>query len=275
MAGKLGIIAGSGPLPRQAAAACRADGRPYFILGLEGETEVETLHEGPNAVVRLGAVGTALDLLRRNDVEDVVMVGRVRRPPLSALRPDWKGTQLLARIGLRAAGDDGLLRAIVRELEREGFRVVGIDQILCSLLVPEGPLGRHRPDADDAVDIACGREVASTLGRLDVGQGVVVQRGTVIAVEAVEGTDAMLARAGALRLDRRGGVLVKMKKPQQERRVDLPTIGVATVEGAAAAGLAGIAIEAGGTLVVDRPAVVAAADAAGLFVVGVAPVASG
>ena len=226
-------------------------------------------------VVRLGAVGTALDLLRRNDVEDVVMVGRVRRPPLSALRPDWKGTQLLARIGLRAAGDDGLLRAIVRELEREGFRVVGIDQILCSLLVPEGPLGRHRPDADDAVDIACGREVASTLGRLDVGQGVVVQRGTVIAVEAVEGTDAMLARAGALRLDRRGGVLVKMKKPQQERRVDLPTIGVATVEGAAAAGLAGIAIEAGGTLVVDRPAVVAAADAAGLFVVGVAPVASG
>ncbi len=270
MAGKLGIIAGRGPLPRQAAAACRADGRPYFILGLEGETEAETLGEGPHAVVRMGAAGTALELLRRNDVEDVVMVGHIRRPPLSSLRPDWKGTRLLARIGVRAAGDDGLLRAVVGELEREGFRVIGIDQILGSLLVPIGVLGRHRPDADDEIDIARGREVAIALGRLDVGQGVIVQRGTILAIEAVEGTDAMLERAGALRLERQGGVLVKMKKPQQERRVDLPTIGEATVTLAAAAGLAGIAIEAGGALVVDRPAVIAAADTAGLFVVGIA-----
>lgn len=275
MAGKLGIIAGSGPLPRQAAAACRADGRPYFILGLEGETEPETLREGPNAVVRMGAVGTTLELLRRNGVKDVVMVGRVRRPPLSSLRPDWKGAQLLARIGIRAAGDDGLLRAVVAELEREGFHVVGIDQILASLLVPEGALGRHRPDAHDEADIARGREVASALGRLDVGQGVIVQKGVVLALEAVEGTDAMLERAAALRLEQRGGVLVKMKKPQQERRVDLPTIGEATVARAAAARLAGIAVEAGGTLVVDRPAVIAAADAAGLFVVGIPPVAPG
>ena len=117
--------------------------------------------------------------------------------------------------------------------------------------------------------------MASALGRLDVGQGVIVQKGVVLALEAVEGTDAMLERAAALRLEQRGGVLVKMKKPQQERRVDLPTIGEATVVRAAAARLAGIAVEAGGTLVVDRPAVIAAADAAGLFVVGIPPVAPG
>ncbi|BBK32030.1 hypothetical protein EDC65_0831 [Stella humosa] len=271
MAGKLGIIAGSGPLPRQAAAACRDDGRPYFILGLDGETEAETLACGPSAMVRMGAIGTALDLLRRNGVEEVVMVGRVRRPGLAALRPDWTGTRLLARIGIRAAGDDGLLSAIVAELEREGFRVVGIDQILASLLIATGPLGRHRPDDVADTDIARGREVATALGRLDVGQGVVVQAGTILAIEAVEGTDAMLDRAAALRLPGPGGVLVKMKKPQQERRVDLPTIGEATVARAAAAGLSGIAVEAGGALVVDRAAVVAAADAAGLFLVGIPP----
>ncbi|BBK42873.1 hypothetical protein STVA_28930 [Allostella vacuolata] len=271
MAGKLGIIAGRGPLPRQAAAACRAGERPYFILGLEGETEPETLNEGPSAIVRMGAVGTALSILRSNGVEEVVMVGRVQRPALSALRPDWTGTRLLARIGIRAAGDDGLLSAVVAELEREGFRVVGIEQILESLLIAEGPVGRHRPDATAAADIERGREVATILGRLDVGQGVVVQKGTVLAVEAVEGTDAMIARAGAIRLEPQGGVLVKMRKPQQERRVDLPTIGTATIDRAAAAGLAGIAVEAGGALVVDRQAVADAADAAGLFVVGIPP----
>jgi DUF1009 family protein len=271
MAAKLGIIAGGGPLPRHAAAACRTDGRPYFILGLEGETEAETLAAGPNAVVRMGAVGSALDILRRQAVEEVVMVGRVRRPPLSALMPDWKGTRLLARIGIRAAGDDGLLSAVVGELEREGFRVVGIDQILASLLIPEGPIGRHRPDAAAEADIARGRTVATAIGDLDVGQAAVVQAGTVLAVEAAEGTDAMLERAAGLRLERLGGVLVKMKKPRQERRVDLPTIGEGTVARAAAAGLAGIAVEAGGALVVDRAAVAAAADAAGLFVVGIPP----
>ncbi|WP_374445621.1 LpxI family protein, partial [Stella sp.] len=220
MAGKLGIIAGGGPLPRHAAAACRTAGRPYFILGLEGAADAETLAAGPSAIVRLGAVGTALSLLRRNGVEEVVMVGRVRRPPLSALRPDWKGAQFLARVGVRAAGDDGLLSAVVDQLEREGFRVVGIDRILETLLIPEGPIGRHRPDAAAADDIRRGAVVATAIGGLDVGQAVVVQAGTVIAVEAVEGTDAMLERAAALRLERQGGVLVKMKKPQQERRVD-------------------------------------------------------
>ena len=274
MAGRLGIIAGGGPLPRHAAAACRSDGRSCFILGLEGAVDAETLTAAPSATVRLGAAGRAIDILRGEGVEEIVMVGRVRRPSMAALRPDWRGTQLLARIGLRAAGDDGLLSAVVGELEREGFRVVGIEQILRSLLIDEGAVGQHRPDASAEQDIARGREVATAIGRLDIGQAVVVQAGTVLAVEAIEGTDAMLERAARFRLQAKGGVLVKMRKPQQERRVDLPTVGESTVASAAAAGLAGIAVEAGGALVVDRAAVAAAADAAGLFVVGIPPLAA-
>lgn len=271
MPDKLGILAGGGALPGHAIAACRAEGRPFFVLGFEGETDAETLRDAPHAVVRLGAAGTALDLLRAQHVVEIVMAGRIRRPSWSSLRPDWRGVQLLTRIGARAAGDDGLLGAVVFELEREGFRVVGIDQVLTSLLAPAGVLGRHAPDATAEGDIAAGIRVAHALGRLDVGQGVVVQGGVILAVEAIEGTDAMIDRAAGLRLEPKGGVLVKMKKPQQERRVDLPTIGPTTVDKAAAAGLTGIAVEAGGALVIDRAAMVARADAAGLFVVGVQP----
>lgn len=269
MPAKLGILAGGGVLPARAIAACREEGRPFFVLGFEGETDPETLEGAPHAVVRLGAAGTALDLLRQQHVVEIVMAGRIKRPSFSALRPDWRGVQLLARVGARAAGDDGLLGAVVGELEREGFRVVGIDQVLTSLLAPAGVFGRHSPTAVDERDIATGMRVAQALGRLDVGQGVVVQNGVVLAVEAAEGTDAMIDRAAGLRLESHGGVLVKMKKPQQERRVDLPTIGTTTIDRAAAAGLAGIAVEAGGALVVDRATVVAHADAAGLFLVGV------
>jgi len=193
----------------------------------------------------------------------------VRRPSLASLMPDWRAAKFFARIGLRALGDDGLLSAIIKELELEGFRVVGIESILGGLLAPKGPLGRIEPDEQARADIARGLEVARALGALDIGQAAVVQQGIVLGVEAADGTDALIARAGSLRREGPGGVLVKIAKPGQERRVDLPTIGVRTVEAAANAGLRGIAVEAGAALVVDRAAVAAAADGAALFVLGV------
>jgi DUF1009 family protein len=193
----------------------------------------------------------------------------VRRPPIAELAPDLKGAAFLARIAGRALGDDGLLSAVVAEIEREGFRVVGADAIISDLLAPRGVLGRHQPDADAKGDIARGMDAARALGAADIGQAVVVQQGIVLGVEAAEGTDALIARCAALRLNGPGGVLVKTKKPQQERRADLPTIGVTTVLNAKAAGLRGIAVEAGHTLVIGLKDVIAAADAAGLFVVGV------
>jgi DUF1009 family protein len=269
MAPKLGILAGSGELPLRLIDACRAADRPVFVLALEGAANPEDFAGVPHASVRLGAGAEALRLLREHAVEELVMAGPVRRPTLTSLRPDWRAAKMLARIGLRALGDDGLLSAIIKEFELEGFRVVGAHDVLKSLLAPEGPIGAIVPDAQARTDIERGLEIASALGAVDVGQAVVVQQGIVLGLEAVEGTDALIERAGRLQGEGPGGVLVKVAKPGQERRADLPTVGSATVHACARAGLRGIAIEAGMALVMDRPTVAAAADGAGLFVVGV------
>ena len=266
---RLGIVAGSGALPGQLVAACRAGGRPFFVLALEGQAEAAPLADLPHAWIRLGAAGRGIELLREAGVEEIVLAGAVRRPSLAALRPDRRTARFLAKIGRAAFGDDGLLSAVVKTLEDEGFRVVASSDILHGLLAVEGVYGAVAPDADAWTDIERGVAVARALGALDIGQAAVVQQGVVLGVEAIEGTDALLQRAGTLKREGAGGVLVKVKKPGQETRVDLPVIGARTVENAAAAGLRGIAVEAGAALVVDRAAVVAAADRTGLFVVGI------
>jgi len=270
MSAKLGIIAGGGALPAQLAAAAKAEGREFFVLAITGHAIAETLAGVPQAWVRLGEAGRGIEILHQQGVRDLVMAGPVRRPSLRDLRPDWRTARFFARLGLRALGDDGLLKAVIVELESEGFRVLGLHDILNDILADAGVWGRVEPDAGADADIVRGLMVARGLGALDVGQSVVVQQGIVLGVEAVEGTDALLRRAGELRRAGAGGVLVKIAKPGQERRVDLPTIGVETVKNAVSAGLAGIAVEAGSAVVVDRPAVIAAADAAGLFVCGIA-----
>ncbi len=265
----LGILAGGGPLPGQVARAALAAGRDVFIVGLEGFAEPAVLAPYPHGFARMGAAGAILGLLRRHGCADLVLVGPVRRPGLMDLRPDGEGARILARIGRAAfAGDDGLLAAVVRVLGEEGFRVLGAHEVLTEAIGPRGLLGAAAPDALAMSDINRGVEVARALGALDVGQGCVVQQGIVLAVEAYEGTDAMLARAAGLARPGPGGVLVKLVKPGQDRRADLPTIGPGTAAAAACAGLRGIAFEAGGTLITDRAATVAAADGAGLFLLG-------
>ena len=199
------------------------------------------------------------------------MVGPVRRPSLFSLMPDRRTAKFFARVGVRALGDDGLLRAVVAELESEGFRVVGVESVLGGMLAPEGVWGRNAPDERARDDIAIGLKAARALGALDIGQAVVVQQGAVLAVEGAEGTDALIRRIDGLRREGAGPVLVKSSKPGQEMRVDLPTIGVTTVAAAAALGFAGIAVEAGATLVADRAQAIVAADAAGMFLIGIAP----
>jgi len=267
--GPLGIIAGSGGLPRRVIESCRAAGREVFVLALEGAADHATVESVPHAWCRIGAAATALDLLRANAVGDLVLAGGVHRPSLAALRPDWKATKILARIGYRALGDDGLLTAVIKELEHEGFRVIGADQLLDKATLPEGPLGQVRPDADAAADIAHGVPIARAIGTLDIGQAVVVQQGFVLGVEAIEGTDGLLRRCASLRRDGPGGVLVKVEKPGQEKRADRPVIGPQTVILAAESGLRGIAAEAEATLVLEREEVVRLADSTGLFVVGI------
>ncbi len=268
----LGILAGGGPIPGQVAAAARAAGRDVFIVGLEGFAQAAVIAPYKHEVIRIGAVSRILAALRAHGCQDLVMIGAVRRPSIFDLRPDAEGARLLARAGRMAiAGDDGLLAAVVRVLGENGFRVIGAHEILREALGPRGVLTRASPDAQAMADIERGVAVVRALGTVDVGQCCVVQQGFVLAVEAVEGTDAMLSRCGDLARSGPGGVLVKLVKPNQERRADLPTIGPITIQGAIAAGLRGVAFEAEGTILADKDACIAAADAAGLFLLGLDP----
>ena len=269
MAAPLGIIAGGGPLPGQVAEAALTAGRNVFITALEGFAEPSVVAPYEHEFFRLGAVGAIRAALRARKCQDIVMIGPVKRPSLLALRPDAEGAKLVAKIGRAAfAGDDGLLAAIIRTLGDDGFRVLGAHDILADVLGPVGLLTQTAPDAAAMADVQRGLAVLAMLGAADIGQACVVQQGIVLAVEAVEGTDAMLGRVAALARPGPGGVLIKCAKPGQDRRADLPTLGVATISNAAAAGLRGIAFEAGGTILADRVAMVAAADGAGLFLTG-------
>ncbi len=268
----LGIIAGGGDLPLRLAQGAQAAGRPVFILGIEGWAEPGSFGAWPHGFARLGAGRSMLDQLQAHGCRQLVIAGRAKRPSLTAIRPDAVTARALAKIGTAYfSGDDGLMKAIIRFLAEEGFEVLPVQDVLHDILPGPGPLGAALPDAMARADIARGIAVVRALGAVDVGQGCVVQQGMVLAVEAIEGTDAMLARAATLRRDGPGGVLVKLTKPGQDRRVDLPTIGPLTVAGAAAAGLRGIAVEAHGTLVVDRERMVQAADQAGIFVTAIRP----
>ena len=271
---KLGIIAGGGELPLALAEHCAATGQDYFVARV-GPFADAALAAHPGAEHDAGAMGARIAALSHAGCDAIVFIGRVPRMDLSLLRLDEGGAALMAEIRASALkGDDVLLRALVGAHSKAGFNIVGAEQVMAGLAATPGPWGAIAPSARDFADIKQAAEVAAAIGAYDVGQGVVACAGLVLAVEAQEGTDAMLARVGELPAAVRGlpqnrrGVLVKRPKPMQERRIDLPVIGVKTIEASAAAGLAGVAVEAGGVLAVRRAGLVAAADAAGLFVYG-------
>ncbi|MCA3733793.1 MAG: UDP-2,3-diacylglucosamine diphosphatase LpxI [Phenylobacterium sp.] len=274
--GRLGLIAGGGDLPLQIARHCVETGRPLFVVRLRGFAD-PSMDAFPGEVVGLAEVGRCIRVLKAAGCEAVCLAGNVARPDFAALKPDLRGMAMLPRLVLEARrGDDALLRAVLDEFRKEGFAIEGAHEVRSDLVLGAGVLGRHAPDAAHQADIRRALEIARRIGELDIGQGAVVCDGLVLAVEAQEGTDAMLRRvaeevAPALRGEagRRRGVLAKAPKPIQETRVDLPTIGPATVRGAARAGLAGLVGEAGRTLVLDREDLVALADELGLFVLGV------
>lgn len=270
----LGIIAGGGALPCAIAQSAQGGGRSVFVVGLRGAAGPE-IEEFPHEWISLGEAGKLFRVLRREECGDVVFAGRVARPRFEELRTDAKGVFLLPRIVSAArAGDDALLRTIADILAGEGFRPVGVAEAAPGLLAAEGVLGRVKPRAEHKDDIALGVKVVRRLGALDIGQSAIVCAGLVLAVEAAEGTDAMIRRVGELApairgsLEERRGVLVKALKPTQDGKTDLPVIGPDTIASAARVGLAGIAVEAGRSLVLDRHAVIGAADAAALFLLG-------
>lgn len=267
---KLGILAGRGELPARIIKSCQETGRDFFIIAFEAQTDSGLIPEGAeHAWVRLGAAGTAIKHLRQAGVKELVMAGAIKRPGLKDLRPDLWATKFFATSGAASLGDDGLLKALIRALEGEGFSIVGIDDLLPDIIAPVGVYGKVSPDGEAQTNIALARNAALTIGTEDIGQGAVAAQGRVLIREDAEGTDAMLGHIETLSGRERGGVLVKVCKPGQETRADLPTIGVHTVKAAAMAKLDGIAVEAGRALVVDMDGVIAEADRYGLFVVGI------
>jgi UDP-2,3-diacylglucosamine hydrolase len=270
MAGMLGIIAGGGDAPKRLIAACLRMKKPFHVMALEGQSDPDIgADDVPVTWLPLGAAAAALDLGRSKNITEVVMLGRVRRPSMTELKPDWLMVQKLAKIGMNALGDDGLLKAVAKEFEAEGFKVLAPQDVFSDLLLPVGQLGKHAPSEAAVADIKRGVEIARALGVLDVGQSVVVQQGIILGVEAVEGTDALIRRAGMLKREGINPVLVKLKKPQQDVRFDLPALGIETVREIMAAGFSGIAAEAGGAILLDREEVIKFADAAGLFILGI------
>ncbi len=277
-ASRLAVVAGGGNLPRRVAEQARRTNRQPLLVGLKGFVDPGLVEEFDGVELSVGQLGKLMQLMRKEGCEEMVFAGSLKRPDFNSLNLDLKGIQSLPKI-LAAAkkGDDALLRAVMDVFSDAGFRVIGADDVLDDLRVAAGAIGAISPSADHWADIRRAAEVARISGSLEIGQGAIACDGLILAVEAQEGTDRMLARIPDLPLEIRGtpearrGVLVKRPKPQQERRIDLPTIGIRTVEGAALAGLAGIAVEAGAALIVDRDAVASAADDAGIFVYGFTP----
>lgn len=274
--GRLAIIAGSGFLPAYVADAARQAGEDPVIIALTNEADRDwSAFDHTNLGV--GNFSGLEATFRRYGVDRVVMSGGVaRRPPWREIHPTWRVIKELplAIRTLLSGGDNAVLQMVIRLIEAGGIRVVGAHEITPDLLATTGPLGRYSPSAEDLRDIAQGAKAADALGLLDVGQGAVSVGGRVVALEGAEGTDRMIERVASLRTEgrisqRRRGVLVKLCKPQQDVRADLPSIGVSTVLNAKKAGLAGVAVEAGRALVLDREAVIAAADEAGIFVCGI------
>jgi hypothetical protein len=271
----IGLVAGGGAMPFAVADSLVARGIKPVLFGLRGACDPVRVERFRHHWISVGQIGRATKLFRSENCRDLVFIGTLVRPALSEIRLDWGTLRVLGRV-LTAfrGGDDHLLSGIGRILEQDGFRMVGIKDVAPDLLMPEGCLTRTVPDPDASADIARGREVLAALGPYDVGQAVVVIGGHVVAVEDIEGTDGLLARVARLRGEGRirakspGGVLVKAAKRGQDLRFDLPAVGMRTVQGAASAGLAGIAISAGNAIVAEPQEMIVAADAAGLFVTG-------
>jgi DUF1009 family protein len=271
----IGLVAGGGALPFAVAESLAARGIEPIFFALKGICDPEKVSRFRHHWISVGQIGKVVRLLRNENCRDLVFIGTLVRPALSEIRLDWGTVRAMKHIlAAFRGGDDHLLSGVGRILERDGFRMVGIKDVAPDLLMPAGCLTRIAPDQSAAADIAKGQDVLRALGAFDIGQAVVVIDGHVVGVEGIEGTDALLARVAQLRAEKRiradvgRGVLVKTPKSGQDLRYDLPTLGPRTIENAAAAGLAGVAVAAVNTLVAEPQTLVGASDASGLFVIG-------
>ena len=270
----LALLCGAGDFPYAVADAAIANGRPPLMIGIAGATDAR-IESYDHAWLHMGQIGRLFALLKARDIAEMAIIGAMTRPEWSQLRLDWGALRLAPRLApLFRGGDNRLLIGIAGVFESAGVRILGAHEIAPQLLMPLGPLGAIDADAGALADAARAAQLVAALSDFDAGQGAVVAKGRVLAIEAAEGTDAMLVRIAQMRAEQRlrfkgpAGVLVKAPKRDQDLRLDMPAIGLHTIAAAAHAQLQGLVLAAGKTLVVDRLALAEAANAAGLFVIG-------
>jgi DUF1009 family protein len=266
---KLGILAGNGAMPKEVIEHCKATGRAFFVVGLEPYVLPETLYDAPHISAKIGEVGKILKSFQKNQVKEIVFAGGIRRPSFKELIPDWEGAKLMTKLAIRKMDDDNVFRVLINEIEGKGFKVVGAQEVMPQVLLTEKLYGKTKPTKEDFEDIKTGIKVAKALGALDVGQACVVQEGMILAVEAKEGTDGMMDRIPALKRKGKAPILIKVTKPEQEARVDLPTIGTKTIETMKRNGIKGMAVEIGSTIFLEKEKVLKMVNEAGIFIVGV------
>lgn len=263
------MLAGSGNMPVEIIKHCKEKGIEVYAIGLETFASEEQLEGTPHCFAKLGEVGKMVKTFRNNNIQDVVFAGGIKRPSFKEIIPDWEGMKMLTKLAIKKLSDDNLFRAIIKETENLGFRILGIEEVVPEMMFYEGIYGKVKPTKDDMNDIERGFVVAKALGAVDVGQAVVVQEGMVLAVEAIEGTDMMLSRAAVVKKEGKAPIMVKILKPKQDMRVDLPAIGLLTIEQLKKYGIKGIAVEAGGILLIEREAVIKKANENGIFIIGI------
>jgi UDP-2,3-diacylglucosamine hydrolase len=271
----VGVIAGGGAMPFAVADSLKARGLDPVLFALKGVCDPTAVKRFRHHWITVGQYGRARKLFREENCKNLVFIGTLVRPSLSEIRLDWATLRIMGQVwSAYRGGDDHLLSGVGRIFEQDGFRLLGLKEIAPDLLMPDGCVTRKMPDQNAMSDIARGREVLRALGPFDIGQAAIVIDDHVVGVEGIEGTDELLKRIADLRASGRirapagRGVLMKAPKNGQDLRFDLPTVGSRTVEGVAAAGLAGLAVIAGNTVVADPQAMIETADAAGLFVIG-------
>lgn len=264
MAENIGIIAGGGQFPRLIAQDARAAGLGVVICGFSGHTDPATAEAADvYEQLHLGQLNRMVNFFKENNVTRVCMAGAISKPKALDFRPDWRAAKLL--FSLKKKGDDSLLRGIMADIEKDGLRIVASADLASGLRAPSGTLTRRQPSESEWNDIRYGWPIAKAMGAFDIGQCLVVRENMVMAVECLEGTDATLKRGG--QLGGEGCVAIKMVKPGQDERVDLPSVGLTTIRNLVENKYAVLAIQAGKTLFFDREEALRLADENGLAIV--------
>ena len=266
---KLAIIAGNGSIPFYLIEECNKIGREYCLIIIEGHGKELSEKYEPDYIVSLSKMGRAVKYVKNIGIKHILMVGGVKRPSLKNIIPDLWTAKFLTTISSKVSGDNSVLSKLTKALEREGFIIVAPEEVLPNLICPKGTLGKVKPNQQNNEDISTGYRIAKIIGANDIGQSIIIENGLVIAVEAAEGTDRMIKRSLNLKKEKKAGVLIKVIKPMQDKRIDRPVIGIDTIKAVKKAGLDGIALESNEILILNYSDVILYADEEGLFVEGI------